>query len=143
MVRDSERVLSEFLDSSPDAKREWESSYKLRNDPRITRFGRFLRRTSLDELPQFWNVLRGEMSLVGPRPVVREEIDRYYGGAAKHYCSVRPGVTGPWQVGGRSDLSYDQRVQLDVVYAQSWTIRGDLLILLRTLKVVFRGNGSY
>jgi exopolysaccharide production protein ExoY len=143
MVVDADRVLVEFLDTSPEAKTEWERTFKLKNDPRITWFGRFLRRTSLDELPQFWNVFVGDMSLVGPRPVVTEELVRYYGTSVKHYASVRPGLTGPWQVGGRNHTAYDVRVKLDAEYATTWTLLGDLKILLKTVAVVILGKGSY
>lgn len=143
MVTNSEEVLRNLLESNPEAKSEWDSSFKLKNDPRITRFGRFIRKTSLDELPQFWNVLIGEMSLVGPRPVVRKELDQYYGLQARIYESVRPGITGPWQVGGRSDLNYIERVALDVHYAQTRTFLGDIILLCQTVKSVIAQKGSY
>jgi len=115
----------------------------LRDDPRVTRLGRFLRATSLDELPQLVNVLRGEMSLVGPRPVLATELAMYYGAAAEHYTSVRPGITGLWQVSGRSNTSYAQRVELDVAYATQPSLRRDLGILLRTPIVVLKRRGAY
>jgi exopolysaccharide production protein ExoY len=143
MVRNSDQVLSEFLDSSPAARTEWQRDFKLRNDPRVTPFGHFLRRTCLDETPQFWNVLRGDMSLVGPRPIVRKELERYYRGSAAHYVRVRPGITGPWQISGRHELRYEERVALDCAYAGGWTNAGDLKILLKTVSVVIRRKGSY
>lgn len=143
MVVNSDEVLRDLLEKDPVARLEWNTTFKLRNDPRITRFGRFIRKTSLDELPQFWNVLRGDMSIVGPRPVVRKELDIYYGAHAQTYFKVRPGITGPWQVGGRSDLSYPERVALDTNYVKNWTIRGDLLLIAKTVGVVFHRRGSY
>jgi exopolysaccharide production protein ExoY len=111
-------------------------------DTRVTRLGRFLRSTSLDEIPQFWNVLVGHMSLVGPRPVVPGEVQRY-GRYTSVYESVRPGVTGPWQCGGRSDVSYDERVRLDVDYVQNWTLWTDIVILLKTIPAVLRRHGAH
>nr|WP_307691975.1 sugar transferase [Variovorax ginsengisoli] len=143
MVPDSDAVLSDLLQRDVAAKAEWDETFKLKKDPRITKFGRFIRRTSLDELPQFWNVLRGDMSLVGPRPVVQRELDCFYGGAAEIYAAVKPGITGPWQIGGRSDLSYADRVLLDCEYVKNRSTKGDLIILWRTIKVVFSGSGSY
>ncbi len=143
MVVDSDRVLSALLAKDPAAREEWEEFHKLRNDPRITRFGQFIRKTSLDELPQFWNVLLGDMSLVGPRPVVRKELEERYGLHAPIYTSVRPGITGLWQISGRSNLSYAERVALDSHYVHNWSIGTDLIILFRTVSVVLRGTGSY
>ena len=143
MVENSAEVLQKHLAENPALRTEWERDFKLRKDPRITKFGYFIRKTSLDELPQFWNVLRGEMSLVGPRPVVIEELHEYYGGAQAIYMSVRPGITGPWQVGGRSDLGYDERVKLDTEYAKNWTVLNDISILAKTVVVVVVGRGSY
>lgn len=143
MVLNSAEVLQRYLAENPAARTEWEKDFKLKDDPRITRFGKILRKTSLDELPQFWNVLKGEMSLVGPRPVVRKELQKYYGKRSIAYASVRPGITGPWQVGGRSDLDYDQRVFLDAEYARNWTVRGDIKILIKTVSAVLSRRGSY
>lgn len=143
MVVNSDEVLRELLEKDASARHEWNTTFKLRDDPRITRFGRFIRKTSLDELPQFWNVLCGDMSIVGPRPVVRKELEIYYGPHAQTYCKVRPGITGPWQVGGRSDLSYPERVALDTNYVKSWTIWGDLVLVAKTVGVVFHRRGSY
>jgi len=142
MVRDSERALRELLERDPVARAEWESSYKLRKDPRITRIGSFLRKTSLDELPQLWNVLRGEMSLIGPRPIIADEVPKY-GEYYRIFSSVRPGMSGLWQVSGRSDTDYDERVALDVFYIQSWSLWLDLHILLKTFGVVLLGKGAY
>jgi lipopolysaccharide/colanic/teichoic acid biosynthesis glycosyltransferase len=143
MLVDGDRMLQSLLESSPSARREWESSHKLRNDPRITRIGAFLRQYSLDELPQLLNVLRGEMSLVGPRPVVASELDRFYGSMAAAYMSVRPGITGPWQVSGRSSVHYDRRVALDIAYAASHSFAGDLVILGRTVGAVLSRRGAH
>lgn len=143
MVKNSDEVLRNLLETDPIAKLEWDSTFKLKNDPRITNFGRFIRKTSLDELPQFWNVLVGDMSLVGPRPVVQKELDQYYGPYATVYCSVRPGITGPWQVGGRSDLSYAERVDLDTNYVKNRSLLGDINLLFKTLSVFISHKGSY
>lgn len=143
MLVDGDRLLQSLLDSNPSARREWESGHKLRNDPRITRIGTFLRQYSLDELPQLLNVLRGEMSLVGPRPVVSSELDRFYGGMAAAYMSVRPGITGPWQVSGRSSVHYDRRVALDIAYAANHSFAGDLVILGRTVGAVLSRRGAH
>lgn len=141
MVQNSADVLAKLLATNEDARREWQTDFKLKNDPRITSIGRFLRRTSLDELPQLINVLRGEMSLVGPRPVVRDELSRY-GEVLAHYLKVRPGMTGLWQISGRSDVGYDQRVMLDRWYVQNWSLWSDLVILIRTVRVVLRSEGA-
>jgi len=142
MVVNSEQVLKDLLASDPDARAEWEREFKLKNDVRVTPIGRFLRRTSLDELPQLWNVLRGEMSFVGPRPIIDQELERY-GDASKYYLMAMPGITGLWQVSGRSDIDYATRVSLDVSYVTNWTFRKDIGILFKTLFVVIRGNGAY
>jgi lipopolysaccharide/colanic/teichoic acid biosynthesis glycosyltransferase len=144
MRRDADRVLGILLAESPDLAEEFRNDYKLKKDPRITRLGKFLRRSSLDELPQFVNVLRGEMSVVGPRPIVRNELPRY-GEAMDEVLAVRPGLTGLWQVSGRNNLSYAKRVRLDVRYARTRSFRGDLAILWRTVGVVLhpRDRGAY
>lgn len=142
MVPNSAEILSNLLMSSPEARAEWEREFKLRDDPRITATGRFLRRTSLDELPQLWNVLRGDMSLVGPRPVIEEELQRY-GDDVCYYTQVRPGMTGLWQVSGRNDLDYAARVSLDAWYVRNWSLATDVAILFKTLRVVVRGHGAY
>ncbi len=142
MVLDAEAVLRDVLENDPEARAEWERDFKLRNDPRITPIGRFLRSTSLDELPQLLNVLTGEMSLVGPRPIVADEVVRY--GAAFHdYTRCRPGITGIWQVSGRNDTTYAERVQLDQHYARNWSFTNDIAVLLRTPIAVLRRSGAY
>lgn len=143
MVTDSQARLDALLAADPEARAEWEATRKLRDDPRVTRTGRFLRATSLDELPQLINVLRGEMSLVGPRPVVAAELAAHYGAAAEDYLSVRPGITGLWQVSGRSETSYAARVALDAQYAANLSVWTDLGILLRTPVVVLSRRGAY
>jgi Undecaprenyl-phosphate galactose phosphotransferase WbaP len=143
MVIDSQARLEALLANDPTARAEWEATRKLKNDPRITRIGRFLRSTSLDELPQLINVLLGEMSLVGPRPVQEAEIDRYYGASAAHYMAVRPGITGLWQVSGRSETSYESRVALDVTYVSRPSLLADISILLRTPVAVLSRRGAH
>lgn len=140
MRRDADTQLEGLLQVSPVCRRQWSSDRKLAPDPRTTRLGRFLRWTSFDELPQLWNVLVGEMSLVGPRPVTREELPRY-GASAGHYCALRPGLTGAWQVGRRPDTTYEERVAIDHTYAETRTLPGDVLILLKTLRVFFAPTG--
>ena len=141
MVVDSQEALRRHLELIPQARAEWDATQKLRDDPRVTPLGRFLRVTSLDELPQLFNVIRGEMSLVGPRPIVQDEVVRY-AEQIEHYAAVRPGITGLWQVSGRSDVDYDQRVQLDTLYVREWSFIGDLVILVKTVKVVVMRTGS-
>lgn len=142
MVVDSDERLAAHLAANPEARREWEESYKLKDDPRITRVGRFLRKTSLDEFPQIINVFKGEMSLVGPRPIVEAEIEKY-GEAYERFSRMTPGMTGLWQVSGRSDTGYEERVALDSYYSQSWSLWLDIHILRKTIGVVFRGKGAY
>lgn len=144
MRRDSDRVLSTLLSSSPELKKEFSRDFKLKNDPRITPLGHFLRRSSLDELPQFVNVLLGEMSVVGPRPIVNAELGRY-GCHMNEVLSVRPGMTGLWQVSGRNNLSYRQRVKLDLRYARTRHFLLDLKIVVKTIMVVLhpRDRGAY
>ena len=142
MCPDAGRILAEHLAGDPLARAEWELNHKLRRDPRITPLGLVLRKLSLDELPQLWNVLIGEMSLVGPRPIVPEEARRY-GHDFAAYCSCRPGVTGLWQISGRNDVSYDSRVALDVRYASTRSVALNLSILLRTIPAVVMRKGSY
>jgi len=143
MYKNSGPILEQYLKKNPQAAKEWENFYKLKNDPRITKIGKFLRKTSLDELPQFLNVLLGTMSFVGPRPVTLQEIERYYGKYANFYFLVRPGITGLWQVSGRNELSYDVRVKLDTWYILNWSFWLDISILFRTVKAVFTSSGSY
>jgi Undecaprenyl-phosphate galactose phosphotransferase WbaP len=142
MVENADEVLASHLALDKDLRQQWDTDHKLRRDPRITRVGYFLRRTSLDELPQLWNVLRGEMSLVGPRPIVDEEVARY---AEKYdlYTQVLPGITGLWQVSGRNNVSYLERVNLDAFYVRNWSIWLDIYILIRTFWVVLIGEGAY
>jgi exopolysaccharide production protein ExoY len=142
MVPNADQVLERVLAEDAKARAEWETDFKLRNDPRITRIGRFLRKTSLDELPQLFNVLKGEMSLVGPRPIVRDEVCRY-GAAFHHYARCRPGITGVWQVSGRNDVSYDTRVRLDQNYARYWSAGTDIAVLWKTIFVVIQRRGAY
>lgn len=142
MCVNSAEVLEHYLAEHPEARAEWNTLHKLRNDPRITSIGHFLRRSSLDELPQIWNVLGGRMSLVGPRPIVAAEVQKY-GVHFDCYCRVKPGVTGLWQVSGRSTLSYDERVALDCDYVRRWSLTRDLSILVQTLQSVANRNGAY
>ena len=141
MVVDADAALARFLDSDQQAMKQWSQFQKLERDPRVTPFGRLIRRTSLDELPQFWNVLKGDMSLVGPRPCMQQQ-ESLYGSSWPFYCAMRPGLTGLWQVSGRNRLTYQQRVQLDVRYVCSWSLVGDLAILVRTGYAVAHGEGS-
>jgi Undecaprenyl-phosphate galactose phosphotransferase WbaP len=141
MIPNAEQVLRDLLHQNAELRVEWLRDRKLRNDPRITTIGRFLRRTSLDELPQLWNVLKGDMSLVGPRPVVHEEW-AHYGSRLHHYLAAKPGVTGLWQVMGRSDCSYRRRVALDSYYVRKRSLILDIFILFQTIKVVLRGRGA-
>ncbi len=141
MHADAERLLEEHLKNNPHLRAEWEQSQKLRDDPRVTRAGRFLRKTSLDELPQLWNVLRGEMSLVGPRPIVEAEVSKY-GEVYALYSRIKPGMSGFWQVSGRSDTSYENRVAMDAHYVRNWSIWLDLMILARTARSVLAGRGA-
>lgn len=142
MIRDADKALYELLEMSPELKAEWVKDHKLRDDPRVTRIGSLLRRTSLDELPQLWNVLRGDMSMVGPRPIVKEELLRY-GRSAPVYLSVKPGVTGLWQVSGRNNTDYRRRVAIDVYYVRNQSVLLDFYILLKTIRVVLRRDGAY
>ncbi len=142
MATDSAERLAILLATDPDAAAEWAQNHKLKIDPRVTRIGAFLRKSSLDELPQLFNVLRGEMSLVGPRPIVEAEVPRY-GPNFADYCSVRPGITGLWQISGRSDMAYASRVALDVQYARRKCLGLDLAIILKTIPAVLMQRGSY
>ncbi|MEC8628671.1 MAG: sugar transferase [Pseudomonadota bacterium] len=141
MVPDAEAKLKQYLSENPDAMAQWQRDFKLDNDPRITRLGNFLRKTSLDELPQIWNVIRGEMSFVGPRPVVQDELLRY-GESEKYYLSVRPGITGLWQVSGRNDISYADRVRMDRIYASRYSMLQDTKIIAKTATVVLFPTGK-
>ncbi len=143
MYQDSRQRLGKILLADASAKQEWETFFKLKNDPRITRMGLFLRKTSLDELPQLFNVLKGEMSLVGPRPVLKEEITKYYKEFTDYYYMVRPGLTGLWQVSGRNNLDYEDRVRLDTWYVLNWSAWLDIIILFKTFRAVFNKEGAY
>ena len=142
MCVDAKEKLAELLANDPEARAEWEKNFKLKNDPRITKSGAFLRKTSLDELPQIFNVLKGEMSLVGPRPIIKDELARY-GEYVGDYLMVKPGITGMWQVSGRSDTTYDERVQLDSWYVRNWSVWLDVMLLWRTGKSVLMRKGAY
>ncbi len=142
MAPDAEQILAEYLAQNPLIRKEWETHHKLKNDPRITRVGQVLRQTSLDELPQLWNVLLGDMSLVGPRPVIIDELEKY-GNYLPYYLSVRPGLTGLWQVSGRNDVGYAERVMMDVHYVKNRGFFNDLLLMLRTFRVLFSRRGAY
>jgi Undecaprenyl-phosphate galactose phosphotransferase WbaP len=142
MVHNADEVLHKYLEQHPELRAEWQATHKLKDDPRVTRVGRLLRKYSLDELPQLWNVIKGDMSLVGPRPIVDAEISKYQD-AFGLYCLARPGMTGYWQVSGRSDTSYEHRVELDSFYIRNWSIWLDIIILIATIRVVGRGNGAY
>lgn len=142
MVTNAAEVLAAHLAANPEARAEWARDHKLRDDPRTTRLGQFLRRSSLDELPQLMNVLRGEMSLVGPRPIVLDEVSKY-GRYITYYTSVTPGITGLWQISGRSDMSYRRRVAIDTSYARKRCLQMDLAIMLRTLPAVLQAKGAH
>lgn len=142
MLPNAESVLKSYLSENPQARKEWETNYKLSNDPRVTKLGKILRKTSLDELPQIFNVLKGEMSLVGPRPVVVEELEKY-GENKKEYLMVRPGITGMWQASGRSDTTYEERVAMDTWYVHNWSLWIDFKYLCRTFTTVIKREGAY
>ena len=137
----AEQLLENYLRDNPNLRAEWEHTQKLRDDPRITRIGRFLRKSSLDELPQLWNVLRGEMSLVGSRPIVDAEVPKY-GEVYELYRRIRPGISGLWQVSGRSNTSYSKRVAMDSYYVRNWSFWLDVILLIRTVKIVLLGRGA-
>ena len=141
MVPDAEERFARMLADDPAAREEWSRYQKLTNDPRVTAFGRFLRGYSLDELPQFINVWRGEMSIVGPRPIMIDQIE-LYGENFELYCAMRPGITGLWQVSGRNERTFAERVRLDAQYARSWTLAGDLNIMVKTLPAVLAARGA-
>ena len=143
MYSDAQERLQKLLESDPAIREEWEKNYKLKNDPRVTKIGKFIRESSLDELPQIFNVLKGEMSLVGPRPVVEEELKKYYKDSAEYYKMVKPGITGFWQVSGRSDTDYDFRVKVDTWYVYNWSLWLDIMVLIKTVRVVLLKEGAY
>jgi undecaprenyl-phosphate galactose phosphotransferase len=142
MYPNSKELLANILATDPQACEEWERDFKLKDDPRVTKIGKFLRKTSLDELPQLFNVLLGEMSLVGPRPIISQEIERYADGFY-YYQLVTPGITGLWQVSGRNDIDYTNRVRLDEWYVKNWSLWYDIVILVKTFGVVFKRSGAY
>jgi exopolysaccharide production protein ExoY len=142
MVNNGDEVIARYLETNPDAHAEWTTTRKLKSDPRVTPMGSVLRASSVDEIPQLFNILRGEMSLVGPRPIVPSEAEMY-GAHISDYMKVRPGLTGLWQVSGRSDTSYAQRVQLDVKYVAEHNLMNDLVIMVKTVPAVLRAHGSY
>lgn len=142
MVLNSQEILERLLANDPDARAEWEKDFKLKDDPRITRIGHFIRKSSLDELPQLWNVLTGSMSMVGPRPVVEEELQRY-GENVDYYLLAKPGITGLWQVSGRNDVDYETRVYFDAWYVKNWSLWNDIAILFKTANVVLKRAGAY
>ncbi|WP_143000524.1 undecaprenyl-phosphate galactose phosphotransferase WbaP [Pelistega sp. MC2] len=142
MVTNSKEVLDELLATNIEARAEWEKDFKLKNDPRITKVGYFLRKSSLDELPQLLNVIKGEMSLVGPRPVIQEEVERY-GEHKEYYLMAKPGMTGLWQVSGRNDVDYETRVYFDAWYVKNWSLWNDVAILFKTVNVVLKRDGAY
>ena len=141
MVVDADATLQQVLDRDPALAAEWRQHRKLRRDPRVTGIGRLLRKTSLDELPQVWNIIRGDMSVVGPRPIVIDELDRY-GADASLYLAVKPGLTGLWQTSGRNDTTYDRRVELDSEYVRTWSLANDVRIVVNTVPAVIRGAGA-
>jgi lipopolysaccharide/colanic/teichoic acid biosynthesis glycosyltransferase len=148
MAVDADKRLKELLADNPELAAEWKSNYKLKEDPRITKIGHFLRRTSLDELPQFINVLKGEMSVVGARPIVGKELEDYYKGngeqSAGRYVSMKPGITGPWQVTKRNDIEdYKERVELDDWYVLNHSLWYDIKIIFKTIRCMFIGKGAY
>jgi lipopolysaccharide/colanic/teichoic acid biosynthesis glycosyltransferase len=142
MVPNAQEILLKLLKYNPKAQEEWNRNFKLKHDPRITPIGRFLRKTSLDELPQLWNVLIGDMSLIGPRPVVDKELDRYKENV-HYYLEVKPGMSGLWQISGRNDTNYADRVYLDAWYAKNWSLWYDIIILFKTMMVLLKRNGAY
>lgn len=139
---EGDSILSRHLEENPEAKKQWLRQYKLQSDPRVTPLGRFLRKTSLDEIPQLLNVLRGEMSFVGPRPVIAAEVPRY-GGGLTIYLAAKPGLTGLWQVRGRGKVRYELRVSYDLEYVSTWSLRQDLKLLLRTLPALWSAEGAF
>ena len=141
MAVDAAERLERILETDPELRREWQTAQKLQNDPRITPLGNFLRKSSIDELPQLWNVLRGDMSIVGPRPIVKNEIQKY-GDSYRYYTAVRPGLTGLWQVEGRADTTYDERVDMDVKYVRTRSFLNDVWIVLRTIPAVLASRGA-
>lgn len=142
MRQDGDRILKEHLRANPQAYAEWRATRKLKDDPRVTIVGTVLRKLSLDELPQLFNIIRGDMSVVGPRPVVEDELELYEGAAA-YYLRSRPGLTGLWQVSGRNDVSYASRIAFDTHYVKNWSFTRDVVIVARTIPAVCLSRGSY
>ncbi len=142
MLINSQDILNNLLENDQEAREKWERDFKLKDDPRITKIGSFLRKTSLDELPQLWNVLKGDMSLVGPRPIIADEVQKY-GEKSKYLFRVIPGITGLWQVSGRNDVDYDERILLDEYYAKNWSLWLDIELLFRTIGAVLKKKGAY
>jgi lipopolysaccharide/colanic/teichoic acid biosynthesis glycosyltransferase len=142
MVVNADKMLDKILAENPDMRAEWERDRKFTNDPRVTKIGKILRKTSIDELPQFFNILVGEMSFVGPRPVTTPELTKY-GHKKDFILSVQPGLSGMWQISGRSDTGYEERITLDSYYIQNWSIWLDLWIICKTIYVVIKGKGAY
>ncbi len=142
MIPNADRVLKEMCDADPELAREWHENQKLENDPRITRIGRFLRASSLDELPQLWNILLGDMSIVGPRPFMADQAPLYNTAGGKAYYTVRPGITGPWQVFGRGETTFVDRVKYDTMYCRDLSMVNDIVLIWKTFGVVLRGTGS-
>lgn len=144
MFPDAEKRLEFLIKHDTEIRKEWEKNFKLKNDPRITPIGAFLRKTSLDELPQFWNVLKGDLSVVGPRPVVQKEIEKFYHEKAPLILSIRPGLTGLWQISGRNDVaSYEKRVQMDEFYVKNQSLLLDFKIIVKTIPAMIHSRGAY
>lgn len=143
MHKDAEKKLQDLLASDPERKKEWETYWKLKDDPRVTAVGKLLRKSSLDEFPQFWNVLKGDLSVVGPRPVTAEEIERYYGSKANKILSIRPGITGIWQTSGRNLISFEERVQLEENYVDKHSFLLDLVLIGKTIPSLFYSKGAF
>lgn len=143
MYIDADERLKELLKNNAALAQEWEKTHKLKKDPRITPIGKFLRKSSLDELPQFLNVLKGDLSVVGPRPVVQAEIQKYFKEKAPKILSIRPGITGLWQVSGRSNTSYDERIALDVHYVENHNFFFDLFLVMKTIPALLTRKGAY
>jgi undecaprenyl-phosphate galactose phosphotransferase len=143
MYMDADKKLNHILQTDAQLKKEWEENRKLKNDPRVTKLGAFLRKTSLDELPQFWNVLKGDLSVVGPRPVVQEEVVKHLGIKANKILSIRPGLTGIWQVSGRSDTSYSNRILMDEEYVDTQSLTLDIKLILKTIPSMIASRGAY
>lgn len=143
MYKNADRSLKDLLENNPEMKKEWNSLWKLKNDPRVTFIGKFLRRTSLDELPQFFNVLKGDLSVVGPRPVTSAEITLYFGEKASKILSIRPGITGLWQVSGRNNVSFETRINMEESYVDKHGFFSDLYLICKTIPVILFGKGAY